>query len=172
MGIDTPLECYMDDHWYKHIINKVDRDNYKADNYLNKFTIMCEVIGVNPDQTAHMNINKRGGDGSSKDKKLIGYINIFKNYINAEIKILNPDIIIACIGPNKNKIKSILFTHITPFDFNIDNHICHLYTGTYTYGSRKIPVYGMYHPGTLGWAKNNNNYKKIFEGLYTKYQRT
>ena len=49
VGIDTPLECYMDDHWYKHIINEVDRDNYKADNYLNKLIIMCEVIGVNPD---------------------------------------------------------------------------------------------------------------------------
>lgn len=49
VGIDTPLECYMDDHWYKHTINEVDRDNYKADNYLNKLIIMCEVIGVNPD---------------------------------------------------------------------------------------------------------------------------
>ena len=39
----------MDDHWYKHIINEVGRDNYKADNYLNKLIIMCEVIGVNPD---------------------------------------------------------------------------------------------------------------------------
>ena len=42
MGIDTPLECYMDDHWYKHIINEVDRDNYKADNYLNKPELFTE----------------------------------------------------------------------------------------------------------------------------------
>lgn len=61
-----------------------------------------------------MNINKRGGDGFSKDKKLIGYINIFKNYINAEIKYLIRILLLPVLVPTKIKLKtsSLLISHL------------------------------------------------------------
>ena len=47
------------------------------------------------EKIAYMNINKCGGGSRSKDNELEEYAKTYKEYIEKEIKIINPDLIVC-----------------------------------------------------------------------------
>ena len=47
------------------------------------------------EKIAYMNINKRGGGSRSKDSEIEEYAKTYKEYIEKEIEIINPDLIVC-----------------------------------------------------------------------------
>lgn len=56
---------------------------------------------------AYMNLKKRGGGAARIDKKLKDYIEEYNEKIIAEIKILNPDIIVCCGNGIDKRVKEL-----------------------------------------------------------------
>lgn len=60
---------------------------------LNKLNMNCS--DKNAKKCAYMNLNKRGGYGSTNSKRLANYVVEYKEFIEREIEILKPEIIIC-----------------------------------------------------------------------------
>lgn len=153
---DKKIEKAIKEHWYKYIV-----EEEKNDKYYKNFKSMSEIIGADLKETALMNINKRGGyAGGTNDKKLKKYAEEYKEYIEKQIEILNPDIIISCIG--KGKTKDVLFNIEDDewHDLLLKNKTIGLFKTQYN----NAEVYGMYHPGY--YAMSPENYRFLFEQIY------
>ncbi len=153
------IENQIDNHWFKALMEKGGAEDKK---YYDRFNSIIETLGVNQESVALMNINKRGGSGATDDKRLFAYLSHYENRIKDEIKLLNPTIIISCIGTGK--------TSKQLFDLNNNDYISISYANNKTawcflktYNGAK--VYGMYHPASRPPLEE---YKTIFKILIEK----
>lgn len=162
----SPISDLMKTHWYKLLIE--NEGNIKFNNektnrskcYYNKFKIICDMLHVVPKETAFMNINKRGGySKGTNDKMLSNYLEVYEDFVRKEIEILEPDVIVSCIGNGILKDKLYDENSIQQIVATINNKKRDLFIAKY---NKKTKVYGMYHPGCmLGYC----NYKCLFENI-------
>lgn len=75
--------------WENHINNKIETIYTKFISYWLK-ELSCTGCNI-----AYINLNKRGGFGSTNHARLKHYVNEYKCYISKEIEIINPDIIVC-----------------------------------------------------------------------------
>jgi hypothetical protein len=77
------------------------KEKWDNSNYSNKYVsfiikqiseINCNIDDIN---IAYMNLNKRGGFGSTNPTQLIRYVKKYKPFIEKEIELINPDIIVC-----------------------------------------------------------------------------
>ncbi len=124
---------------------------YKNIEYLHKYLFESNDLG----DSAFMNLNKRGGL-SSIDPTLNKYVNKYADFIEKEIEIIDPKIIV-CLGVfgtlnNKKIFKKYNFTQ----DLSIK----------YLYQLNNIQVLDMFHPSRKGKeAFVNKWYKRRFSNL-------
>ncbi|MDI9311293.1 MAG: hypothetical protein QM535_13870 [Limnohabitans sp.] len=77
---------------YGILENFTDYDT--IDSYVKKLETLQKI--------AFMNINKTGGVGTASNQELKNHIDKSKSYILKQIEIINPEIIISCIGDDLN----------------------------------------------------------------------
>lgn len=118
------------------------REKRIATKYCNLFRNIVEIItGIDYNCYAYMNLNKRGGFGSTDNDRLNAYCLKYKTNIMNEIKILDPDFII-CGG-------SVTYDIVINLLKEIDN----------------IKIIKFYHPSYTGATINNflDVYKSYFD---------
>ena len=77
------------------IINK-NHINNKIETIYTKFIwYWLKELSCTGCNIAYINLNKRGGFGSTNHARLKHYVNEYKCYISKEIEIINPDIIVC-----------------------------------------------------------------------------
>lgn len=162
-SIDEQWDC----HWYKRLMNNHEKE-LRGSLYYDKFKDMCDSLNLTDvRRTAMMNINKRGGFNSGTNQRILGnYIRKYRYFLLKQIEIMNPDIIVSCIGPQwMTELLFEDFADIKPIciskdnDWNTKNR--KLYVGKMKDIDNRI--IGMYHPGYFAISKEN--YKIIFDAV-------
>lgn len=79
----------MKKEWENHLHNKIETKYTKFISY------WLKKLNFNNCNIAYMNLNKRGGFGSTNFAHLKHYVVKYRGYILKEIEIINPDIIVC-----------------------------------------------------------------------------
>lgn len=147
-----------ENHWYKETINANNTD----EKYRVRFERMASVFSVDTKSTAMININKRGGFcNGTNDTKLKNYTKTYREFIVEQIKILNPDIIISCIG---GSAYYELFDDGKWTEFFIDNKKCYGHFGGKIAGLETMKSYDTYHPANRR-IKDIEKYGQLLEEI-------
>jgi len=151
----TCEECQHD--WFANCIlgGKIEEMSFKLGRpYFDKTLKMKQTIdGIDNGENdfaslrevAFMNVNKTGGGGNSSKRRILeDYVNHYRPFIQREIELINPEIIVCCGLVLKGLLKNILDSYVENND------------------DRKIRVVYMLHPARIGVDK----YKRIFQKLW------
>lgn len=152
------IKDQMDKHWFKRVMG----NGGESKRYYKKFSKILEVLGIGCESAAMMNINKRGGLCSgTDDNKLAAYIGRYKEkYIEKQIEILNPTLIVSFIG--RNSAAEALYDKSKTCTIEYGNNSekkAYCYTAYFN----DIPVFGMWHPAYMCSYKD---YETVFSKLY------
>lgn len=149
-----------DNHWYKGVINRINDD--KERRYRERFEKMASIFRADIMNTAMININKRGGfRNGTNNTKLKNYTKTYRKFIVEQIKILNPDIIISCIG---GSAYYELFDDGKWTEVFIDNKKCYGHFGGKIAGLETMKSYDTYHPANTR-IKDIEKYGQLLEEI-------
>lgn len=160
-GSKSDIPSQMDSHWYKKYVIE-PKGNYNK-RYYSKFVAICEELEVDPNATAMMNINKRGGYSSGTNNQILSeYTSYYQEEIRGQIEILNPDIIICCTL--KCNIPNKIFKDITDADWKKHSFMkgrnIYLFNKTISLNGKETKILGMPHPAVRMSAQK---YRELFQ---------
>ena len=91
---DYDADCQQNRFWFNMNSNDKSRERYMSvfSEYLNALDDSV----YSRDLFAYVNVNKRGGLGSSDTKRLKAYLEVYKVFLLKEIMIIDPKIIFVC----------------------------------------------------------------------------
>ncbi|MDI9242260.1 hypothetical protein [Fusibacillus kribbianus] len=127
----------------------------RRDTYANRLKMILEKFSKEKSEEeiekipfGYMNLNKRGGFGSTDSKQLKNYVNKYKYFIKRQIELHDPQIVVFC-G---------CFDGIADQLFNIESK----WNGNFVYGNigdKNVRLYYVYHPSCSRF-KNSFEYLK------------
>lgn len=168
---NKPIEEQLENHWFKNLVYDADKNKKNNIRYYKKFKIMADILGVDLEETAMVNINKRGGFSTGTDDNVLyEYTKQFGELVKEEIKILAPNIIVACIGKGKT---AKVFLELGDANWHYINvqqkNKLNLYTKIWNIENKKIKVCAINHPGefALGYEKYKNVFKQVYKMVKT-----
>lgn len=154
----------------KHIVDggkfyfkdTVNSENIPKTSLFKRIQIMQKVITGSEDLScvAYMNINKRGGDTVVDWKRLNAYATKYREFIKAEIKLINPDIIVCC--GTYWQIVDQIFQKFDKATWSADND--YVYKDFPIDDSNSKVLINMWHPSAR--SISDDTYRKRFEKLY------